>query len=135
MLRTTLLITTPTALLVFVGGLIGEQDGGTFAFILAAAINFRTYFLPNGTAPPICRARGVSRSRRLNSMTRCSGWTNGRACPCPQHTSLQTRLPLFLPPFEALTAVSDYKRLSDKEEKIGEATVTVGWVALTKPNL
>ncbi len=29
----------------------------------------------------------------------------------------------------------DYAPLSDKEEKIGEAIVTVGWVELTKPNI
>jgi len=59
-LKTTLLMTILTVLLILVGGAVGDQGGMVFAFIFAMAINFVSYWFSDKIVLAIHRAREVS---------------------------------------------------------------------------
>jgi heat shock protein HtpX len=60
-LKTTLLLTAMTLLLLFVGDAVGGQNGLVFALVLAGVMNFVAYFFSDKIALAIYRAQPVTR--------------------------------------------------------------------------
>ena len=61
--KTTLLLTGLTLLLILAGGFIGGQNGAMIAFIVAAAMNFFSYFFSDKIALAMNGARPASREQ------------------------------------------------------------------------
>ncbi len=61
-LKTTLLLASLTALLVFVGNLFGGEQGMIFAFILAVVLNFTSYWFSDRIVLKIYRGQELSES-------------------------------------------------------------------------
>lgn len=62
-LKSTLLLTLLTLLLLLAGAAIGGRSGMILAFLLAAAMNFVSYFYSDKIALATCRAQPVSREQ------------------------------------------------------------------------
>ena len=62
--RTTLLLGIMTLLIVFIGNLLGGQQGMIFAFILAIAMNFFSYWFSDKIVLKLYKARAVTRDER-----------------------------------------------------------------------
>lgn len=62
-LKTTLLLTTMTLGLMFIGAHFGGQSGILFAFLIAAGINFFSYFYSDKLALSMYRAQPVTREQ------------------------------------------------------------------------
>jgi len=60
--KSTLLLTALTLLLVFVGARLGGQNGAVLAFLLAAAMNFVSYFFSDRIALAVYRAQQANPS-------------------------------------------------------------------------
>ena len=58
--RTTLLLGVMTLLIVFIGNLLGGRQGMIFAFILAIAMNFFSYWFSDKIVLKLYKARAVA---------------------------------------------------------------------------
>jgi heat shock protein HtpX len=63
MLKTTLLLTFMTLVLMFVGQLLGGQNGMIWALVIAAVMNFVSYFFSDKIALAMYRAQPVTRDQ------------------------------------------------------------------------
>lgn len=92
-LKTTLLLTLLTVLLVLAGDYLGGQRGMLFAFVLAAATNFFSYFYSDKIALSMYRAQPVTREQLPRAYDVVERLTQRAGLPMPKIYVIPTESP------------------------------------------
>jgi heat shock protein HtpX len=92
-LKSTLLLTLLTILLVFAGAAIGGRSGMILAFILAAVMNFVSYFYSDKIALASCRAQPVAREQLPRAYQVVERMTQRAGLPMPSIYVIPTDSP------------------------------------------
>jgi len=92
-LKTTILLTTLTLLLIFAGDLMGGTNGAMIAFALAAAMNFFSYFYSDKLALAMYHAQPVSREEAPRLYALVEGLVQRAGIPMPKVYILPTESP------------------------------------------
>jgi heat shock protein HtpX len=81
--KTAFLLTALTLLIIFIGRVIGGQQGMVLAFVIAAAMNFVSYFFSDKIALSVYRAQAVTREQlpRVYSVLERLSQRNGLPMP------------------------------------------------------
>jgi heat shock protein HtpX len=120
-LKTTMLLALLTALLVFVGGLIGGIGGAAIFLVIAGAMNFFAYWFSDKMALKMAGARQVSESEEPHLHNMIREVANLAGMPMPKVYVVQTDTPNAFAtgrnPQHAVVAVTTGIRriLSDRE--------------------
>jgi len=91
--KTALLLTALTLLLVLIGGHFGGQNGMIFAFILAAAMNFFSYFYSDKLALRMYNAQPVTREQLPRAYAVVERMTQRLGLPMPKIYVIPTEAP------------------------------------------
>lgn len=82
--RTTLLLGAMTLLIVFIGNLLGGQQGMIFAFILAIAMNFFSYWYSDRIVLKLYKARAVTQDEKPELYRMVSQLAQRAGLPMPR---------------------------------------------------
>jgi heat shock protein HtpX len=120
-LKTTLLMTVLTVLLVFVGGIIGGNNGMIFAFVFALVMNFGSYWFSDKIVLTMYRAKEITRDQNPTIFDIVQDLTMRANLPMPRIYMIQSEQPNAFAtgrdPQHAAVAVTDgIMRLMPKEE-------------------
>lgn len=120
-LKTTFLLTGLTLLLILAGSLIGGQNGAVIAFVLAAAMNFFSYFFSDKIALSMNGAQQVSREQLPRVYSLVESLTGRAGMPMPKiyviHSMSPNAFATGRNPSHAAVAVTEgiLEVLSDEE--------------------
>ena len=92
-LKTAFLLTALTLLLVFLGERIGGQNGMILAFVIAAAMNFFSYFYSDKLALAMYRAQPVTREQLPRAYEVVERMTGRLGLPMPKIYVIPTDAP------------------------------------------
>ena len=92
-LKSTLLLTTLTLLLVLVGNYFGGQNGMLIAFLIAAVMNFVSYFFSDKIALAMYRAQPVTREELPRAYEVVERLTQRQGLPMPRIYVIPTDSP------------------------------------------
>ncbi|HEX4310281.1 MAG TPA: zinc metalloprotease HtpX [Acidobacteriaceae bacterium] len=92
-LKTAFLLTALTLLLVFIGERIGGQNGMILAFVIAAAMNFFSYFYSDKVALAAYRAQPVTREQLPRAYAVVERMTGRLGMPMPKIYVIPTDAP------------------------------------------
>jgi heat shock protein HtpX len=92
-LKTAFLLTALTLLLVFLGDRIGGQNGMILAFVIAAAMNFFSYFYSDKLALAMYRAQPVTREQLPRAYEVVERMTGRLGLPMPKIYVIPTEAP------------------------------------------
>jgi heat shock protein HtpX len=84
MLKTTLLMTVLTVMLILVGGLIGGNNGMMFAFVFALAINFGSYWFSDKIVLAMYHAKEITREQNPTIFEIVQDLTTRASLPMPR---------------------------------------------------
>ena len=85
MLRTTLLLAALTALVVWIGQLLGGSQGAVMAFVLAGVMNFGSYWFSDRIVIKMYGGQEIRRARRPRAATRIvKGLAQQNQMPMPR---------------------------------------------------
>ena len=96
-LKTTLLLTSLTLLMVFIGAHFGGQNGMVIAFVIAVGMNFFSYFYSDKLALRMYRAQPVTREQLPRVYQVVETFTGRMNIPMPKIMSSPTRRRMRLP--------------------------------------
>jgi heat shock protein HtpX len=91
--KTLILLTTLTIILVLAGDYFGGQDGALFAFLIAAAMNFFSYFFSDKIALAVYRAQPVTREQLPRAYEVVERLTGKAGLPMPKIYVIPTESP------------------------------------------
>ena len=124
-LKTTLLLSLLTILMVIMGSAIGGKAGMVFAFFMAAAMNFFSYWFSDKIVLKMYGAQEIGEHDHpaFYGMVRAPGSCRP-VCRCPRSTSSRTNPPMPLPPaaireHAAVAATEGILRILSPEELEG----------------
>ena len=85
-IKTTALLGLLTGVLLMIGGLWGGRSGMIIALVLAAVMNFGSYFFSDKIALSMCGAQPISREDSPAFTRLSSGWPARRISRCRRFT-------------------------------------------------
>ena len=97
-IRTTILLAAMTALIIWIGQLFGGKQGMIIAFLIAAGMNFFSYWYSDKIVLKMYRAKEVSPQQApevyemVQTLTRNAGLPMPKLCVIPKEALLRTRL-------------------------------------------
>ncbi len=108
-LKTAFLLTALTLFLIFLGAHFGGRDGMILAFIIAAGMNFFSYFYSDKLALSMYKAQPVTREQlprvyQIMERTSAPVWR----CPCPEFMSSPAIRQTPLPPGATLNTLPSH---------------------------
>ena len=95
--KTTLLMAALTALIVFIGNLLGGQNGMILAFVLAVGMNFFSYWFSDKIVLRMYKAQEVTPSESPELHQIVAGLAQRANCRCRASTSFRKTRPMPLP--------------------------------------
>ncbi|CAO0821490.1 Protease HtpX homolog [Desulfarculales bacterium] len=104
-IKTVVLLGTLTGLIVLLGGAIGGRGGMMVALLLAAAMNFFSYWYSDKIVLAMYQAQPVDERQTPASTPWCTSSAPPSACPCPEFTSSRRTPPTPSPPADPEHAV------------------------------
>jgi heat shock protein HtpX len=93
LLKTTLLMTVLTVLLVFVGDIIGGNNGMIFAFVFAVVMNFGSYWFSDKIVLTMYRAKEITREQNPTIFDIVQDLTMRANLPMPRIYTIQSEQP------------------------------------------
>ena len=96
-LKTTLLLSLLTVMMVMMGSAIGGKTGMVFAFIMAAAMNFFSYWFSDKIVLRMYGAQEIGEQDHPTFYGMVADWHSGPDCLCQKSTSSPTKAPMPLP--------------------------------------
>ena len=123
-LKTTFLMVLLTVILVIAGNVIGGQQGATFAFILAAGMNFFSYWFSDKIVLATYRAKQMSEAEAPELHRIVRGLVQRAGLPMPKVYIIPTDTPNAFatgrnPQHAAVAVTEGIMRLLDRDELEG----------------
>src|SRR5207244_6488097 len=95
--KTAFLLTALTLLLMFIGRILGGQNGMLIALVIAGVLNFVSYFFSDKLALAMYRARPVTREDLPRAYQRVERLTTPAGLPMPKIYVIPTASPNAFP--------------------------------------